>query len=140
MVGSRYLLDTNVLSEPLRLRPNVGVLERLRAHEAVSVTAAQVWHELLFGVQRLPPSRQRRSMERYYSDMVRARMPILPFDAAAAEWYAAERARLVGIGRTPPYLDGQIAAIAAINGLTLVTANLTDFASFNGLQVEDWRG
>jgi tRNA(fMet)-specific endonuclease VapC len=133
------LLDTNVLSEPLRLRPNVGVLERLALHRAASVTAAPVWHELLFGVWRLPPSRQRRSMERYLDERLRTTVVILPYDIAAAEWHADERARLSAIGRTPPHLDGQIAAIAATNDLTLVTANAADFEHFDGLQVEDWR-
>ena len=41
-------------------------------------------------------------------------------------------------GRTPPYIDGQIAAIAVTNGCTLVTHNVADFAAFEGLQVENW--
>jgi tRNA(fMet)-specific endonuclease VapC len=44
----------------------------------------------------------------------------------------------VNEGRTPASVDGQIAAIAAVNGLTLVTQNVTDFAAFEGLDVEDW--
>jgi len=65
-------------------------------------------------------------------------LDVLPCDRRAAEWHARQRARLVNEGRTPPYLDGQIAAIAAVNGLTLVTHNVTDFAAFEGLTVEDW--
>ena len=59
----------------------------------------------------------------------------VPRDAAAVP----ETARLVSIGMTPPFIDGQIAAIAATNGLTLVSANLADFSVFEGLQLEDWR-
>ncbi len=139
MVGARYLLDTNVLSEPLRLRPNQGVIDRLAEHAGLCVTAAPVWHELLFGMQRVLPSHQRRSMEHYFENSVRLRIPILDYDATAAEWHAVERARLVGIGRTPPYADDQIAAIAATNGLTLVTSNVADFRHFDDLVVEDWR-
>lgn len=47
--------------------------------------------------------------------------------------------RLEAIGRTPPFVDDQIAAITATNGLILVTSNTADFAPFDGLQVEDWR-
>lgn len=65
-------------------------------------------------------------------------MPVLPFDLAAAEWHAAERARLEALGRTPPFADGQIAAVAATCGLTLVTLNAKDFEQFNGLTVEAW--
>jgi predicted nucleic acid-binding protein len=42
---------------------------------------------------------------------------------AAAEWHAAERARLAALGKTPPFVDGQITAIAYANSLTLVTLN-----------------
>lgn len=66
-------------------------------------------------------------------------MPILPYNQAAAEWHAKERARLEAIGRTPPFLDGQIAATAKANDLVLVTANRSHFEIFEGLQIENWR-
>ena len=37
-----------------------------------------------------------------------------------------------------PYVDGQIAAIAFVHDLILVTANMKDFTRFKGLAVEDW--
>jgi tRNA(fMet)-specific endonuclease VapC len=49
-----------------------------------------------------------------------------------------ERARLEGLGKPAPYVDGQIAAIASINDLTLVTLNIKDFARFKDLAVETW--
>ncbi len=48
------------------------------------------------------------------------------------------RARLCRIGKTPAFIDGQIAAVVRVNGLVLVTHNLSDFSSFDGLEVEDW--
>jgi tRNA(fMet)-specific endonuclease VapC len=137
--GQRYLLDANTLSEPVRPEPNSGVLARLREHRGQLVTASVVWHELVFGAQRLPQSRRRAALERYLEESVYAILPILPYDTAAAEWHAAERARLSAIGRTPPYMDGQIAAIASTNDLVLVTANVADFRHFAELRVEDWR-
>jgi tRNA(fMet)-specific endonuclease VapC len=44
------------------------------------------------------------------------------------------------MGATPPFADGQIAAVAATNGLILVTLNTGDYAAFQGLRLEDWRG
>src|SRR3989442_1172084 len=79
------------------------------------------------------------ALERYLDEVVRATIPILAYDAAAAGWHAAERARLSASGRTPPFVDGQIAAIARTNGLILVTANVADFRDFVDLDVEDWR-
>jgi tRNA(fMet)-specific endonuclease VapC len=46
---------------------------------------------------------------------------------------------LASIGLTPPFSDGQIAAIAAVNDLILVTFNIQDFADFAGLELATWR-
>lgn len=135
----RYLLDTNVISEPLRPAPNATVLGRLRQHDGTLAIAAVVWHELLFGVTRLPASARRIAIERYLQQVVTVTLPILPYDSRAAAWHAQERARLAAIGRTPPFADGQIAAIAQTNQLILVTFNTADYADFAGLVVEDWR-
>jgi len=43
-----------------------------------------------------------------------------------------------GHWRTPPYLDGQIAAIAVVNDLILVTNNTSDYADFQNLQLQNW--
>ena len=134
-----YLLDTNIISEPLRPVPDQQVLERLKRHEEEMAIASVVWHELLFGSYRLPPSAKRSAIEQYLSEVVAPTIPILPYDDQAAQWHAAERARLVAVGQTPPFADGQIAAIARINHLILVTANVTDFSVFEGLQVENWQ-
>ena len=98
-----------------------------------------VWHELWFGCHRLPASARRAAIETYLNRVVAPSIPILPYNQPAAEWHAAERGRLVGIGRTPPFADGQIVAIAKMNNLTLVTLNLDDYAAFQGIQLEDWR-
>jgi tRNA(fMet)-specific endonuclease VapC len=134
----KFLLDTNVLSEPLRPRPNRKMLERMAAHAADLATASLVWHELQFGCARLPDSRHRRTVEDYLRDVVQATIPVLSYDGLAAEWHARERARLERLGKTPPFVDGQIAAIAAVNGLVVVTRNARDFRRYKDLQVADW--
>jgi len=138
-VSLRYLLDTNVLSEPIRKRYDVGLVARVGHHTPESATAAPVWHELVHGCERLPPSRRRTRLEEYVRGVVPASFPILPYDEAAAAWHAAERARLEAEGRPPPVVDGQIAAIAVVHELVLVTANVQDFDCFEDLSLEDWR-
>lgn len=135
----KYLLDTNVLSEPLRPQPLRSVMRRFRRYESEIAVPSVAWHELRFGIERLPPSRRRTLMERYLEDIVLATMPILDYDRAAAEWHAIERARLVARGQTPPFADGQIAAIARTRELTLVTFNDADFKRFQGLRVVNWQ-
>jgi tRNA(fMet)-specific endonuclease VapC len=138
-VSLRFLLDTNIVSEAIRPFPNTVVLDKIEQNKGKVGIATVVWHELLFGLERLPPSRKRNALEAYLLRVVKATMPILPYDQAAAEWHARERVRLVATGRTPPFLDGQIAATAKANDLVLVTANRSHFEIFEGLRVEDWR-
>lgn len=134
----KYLLDTNVVSEPLRPKPSARVLRMLRRHETAVAISSVVWHELRFGVERLPASRRRDAVEQYLERVVLAAIPILDYDRAAAEWHARERARLADRGETPPFADGQIAAIAHTRDLTLITLNDADFRRFQNLRVSRW--
>jgi tRNA(fMet)-specific endonuclease VapC len=134
----RFLLDTNVVSEPIKSHPNRRVLEAIARHDGELATCAIVWHELRYGVARLPASRKRRAIEAYLDQVVRGVLPILPYDEEAAGWHAQERARLGRRGNPPPAADGQIAAIARVNELVLVTADVRDFRRFQGLSLEDW--
>lgn len=134
----KYLLDTNIVSEPLRPKSRDGVLRKLRRHEEEIAISSIVWHELRFGVDRLPSSPRRNAIERYLEDVVLATMPILDYDRAAAEWHAQERARLAARGETPPFADGQIAAIARVHELILVTFNDADFKRFQGIRIQSW--
>ena len=134
----RYLVDSNVISEPTKPDPNPRVVERIQANRSRTATAATVWNEVLYGYYRMVESRRKRVLEQYLFDTLAPTLTVLPYDDRAAEWHASERVRLKGIGRTPPFADGQIAAVAFVNDLTLVTANFTDFSGFQGIRVEDW--
>ncbi len=134
----RYLLDTNVLSEPLRPKPNRHLLNRLERHQDEIATSSVTWHELLYGARVLGSARKRDLIERYLEEVVRRSMPILPYDAAAAEYHASERARLRALGRTPPFADGQVAGVAKVNALVIVTRNVADYEAFGGVTMENW--
>lgn len=136
-MGLSFLLDTNIVSEPLKKHRCPAVLERLAAHHDSIAISAGVWFELRYGAERLPSSRKRRTIEKYLAVLAHS-LPVLPFDQASADWLAVERARLNRSGITPPLMDGQIAAVAAHNSLILVTRNVRDFAGFKGLSLEDW--
>jgi tRNA(fMet)-specific endonuclease VapC len=127
-----------VLFEPLKPRPNPGVTKSLEKQQDAIATAAPVWNELLYGCYRLPESARRRDLERYVSQVLAPAIPVLPYDSESAHSHARERARLEGLGRRPAFVDGQIASIAKVRGLVLVTRNLDDFRDFEGLEVEDW--
>ena len=138
MTAVRYLLDTNVVSEPLRPRPVAGIRRRLQEHDGEITIPSPVWHELRFGCARLAPSRRRDAVERYIETVILPSFPVLDYDREAADWHARERARLVAAGKTPPFVDSQIAAIACVNGLTLITSNIDDFREFGDLKAQSW--
>jgi len=133
----RYLLDTNIISEAIKPKPSPIILDKLQRHNVEMAICVSIWHELLFGLYRLPASDKREKLSRYLYQVV-YQLPILPYHSKAAEWYAKERGRLVQIGRTPPFIDGQIAAVAKVNQLILVTANVSDYAFFEGIIIENW--
>lgn len=135
---SSFLLDTNVLSEGAKSAPDRHVMIMLERHEKEIATAAPVWHELQYGCLRLPSSRKRELLEAYLQNVVWLNLDILPYDERAAEWHAEQRAKLTAKGLTPSFVDGQIAAIAKVNGLTLVTRNVQDFSNFDDLEVKSW--
>jgi tRNA(fMet)-specific endonuclease VapC len=74
----------------------------------------------------------------WVNNVIKPNMIILPYDELAAEWHAKERARLSSTGNTPSFVDGQIASIAKLNGLILVTCNTAVFKKFSKLNVENW--
>ena len=133
----RFLVDTNVLSALALPKPDVSLGKKLIAAAGAVAMGAPAWHELQFGVERLATSRRKTQLSEYLSELEET-VPVIPYDAPAAKWHARERARLEARGKTPAFVDGQLAAIAATRGLALVTRNLRDFAAFDGLTVERW--
>jgi tRNA(fMet)-specific endonuclease VapC len=137
-MGLKYLLDANIISEPMKQRPHANVQEFLRQKWMETAVPVIVWHELLYGLNRLPDSKRKRAIADYLYTVVQNELEILSYDKLAAEWLAEERARLMQIGRPPSYADAQIAAIAIANNLILVTRNTKDFLQFDNLVVENW--
>ncbi len=135
-----YLLDSNILSEPAKQQPNLSVLQNFAEHDGNYATAAIVWHEMLYGCELLAASKRKTQILSYLDMLLANGLVILPFDQAAASWYAKERARLSREGKTCAYADGEIAAIAATQNLTLVTRNCQDFGNFQQLRLANWFG
>jgi tRNA(fMet)-specific endonuclease VapC len=137
-VLTRFLLDTSTVSAAMWKVPDAGVLAKLEEHGGESAISSQVWHELRYGVGRLPRGKRRAVLEAFLRDVVYPTLPILAYDERAAEWLAEERIRLEKSGKQTAVADGQIAAVAATNGIPIVTANVSDFAVFRGLAVQNW--
>lgn len=132
----KYLVDTNVFSSLLLEKVPDGLLERYERLRVEMATSSIVVHELRYGADLLPARSKRRAAILELVESQVETMPVLAYETRAANWHAAERARLTKRGTTPPFSDSQIAAVAAVNGLTVLTANLQDFRCFQGLQLE----
>jgi tRNA(fMet)-specific endonuclease VapC len=133
-----YLLDTSTVSRIAAPIPDYGVESRVQEHADDCAIASIVWLELLYGFERMQAGARKQRLNAFLHEFVAATFVILPYDEAAAAWHASERVRLEKQGMTPPILDGQIAAVAAVNGLTVVTANVRHFETFGGITIDDW--
>lgn len=134
----KYLLDNNIISEPTKAKPNSRVLKQLELYSIFACTSAHVWNELWYGVHRIEQATRRQALQDYLAHLIEDGLQVLPFTQEAAEWLAAEQVRLEGLGLTPSDFDSQIAAVAVVNNLVLVTRNIKDFALFSGLRLENW--
>lgn len=134
----RFAVDTNAVSELVRPRPNPNLMAKWEAHQGEIGIPSVVWHEMAFGLEKLPPSRKREGISAFLNGLRNSTLPILPYDSTAAERHARERARLQSIGRPIPFRDSQIGAIALARNLVLVTANVKDFEPMEGLEVRNW--
>ena len=135
------LVDTSVVSEPLRRAPAPRVAEWLDAQalETLYLSAITV-AELRFGVQSVPADRRR---DRLDEDLERQTLPmfagrVLAFDLAASRAYAELMATTRSGGRTIPVLDGYIAATAAANGMIVATRDTAPFEAAGLKTVVPW--
>ena len=133
------VLDTNVVSEPLRLEPDAAVVDWLNRQEPRTLYLTTVnLAELLAGIETLPAGRRRDALKQALTEQM---MPlfegrILAFDEPAAAAFARINASALAAGNTIGFADGAIAAIAAAHGFMVATRNVHDFKG-TGIEVLD---
>ena len=125
-----FLLDTNVISEPLKARPNPGVLAWLANADEDGVFISVVTiTELRYRVERLAGGARRQRLDSWLRIDLRSRFEgrTLPIDPDVAEACGKLVARSESLGRPIEPRDAFIAATAEVHRLTLVTRNVSDF-------------
>ena len=133
------LLDTNVLSELLRARPEPAVLAWFAVQAPDSLVVSAVTQaEMLLGARLLPAGQRRQQLQQALEAMFREDFSgrVLPFDTAAAADYADVVHARRNAGRPISQFDAQIAAIALCRGAGLATRNVADFEGC-GLAVDN---
>ena len=136
------LLDTNVVSEPLRPAPDPRVIEWIDAQplETLFLSAITV-AELRAGVALLPAGKRRsglrQNLEKRVLPLFAGR--VLPFDLACTAAYAELIAKARAAGLTVATTDGYIAAIAAANGFAVATRDTGAFEAASAAVINPWQ-
>jgi predicted nucleic acid-binding protein len=135
------ILDTNVISEPTKLRPDIRVQAWLdkQSPDRIFLTSISL-AEVLVGVELLPDGKRKEalkiSLEGFLEDLFTT--PLLNFDRAAAQSYALLSASARHKRYTLPIADGQIAAIAAVHGFTVATRDVEPFRMVGVPVINPW--
>ncbi|MCC7376189.1 MAG: PIN domain-containing protein [Verrucomicrobiales bacterium] len=135
----KYLLDSNVLSEPVKAKPDPTVVAWLDSNELECAVSTITLAELRYGIERLPDGKRRRQLERDFAFLRQdLGSRVVAFDEAeAAEWgrYAAKLERELGrdAQRKIGIKDSQIAATALAHRLIVVTRNSDHFPQVHTL-------
>jgi toxin FitB len=136
-----FLLDTNVLSEPMKERPNSRVVAWLsEANEDQVFVSVVTITELRYGVERLATGKRRERLDGWLRKDLISRFAgrILPIDLRIADACGGLMARSESMGRPIEARDAFIAATAEVHGLTLVTRNTADFGPTLKAIVNPW--
>jgi toxin FitB len=133
------VLDTNVLSEPMRRKPDPLVVAWLTVEERPLYTTAVSVGELLTGVRNLPSGKRRTGLlETIETTLSVFSDRILPYDEPAARTYAEMQASRRATGAPLSVEDGMIAAICRGHGAELATRNMKDFADLGISLLNPW--
>ncbi len=136
-----YLIDTNVISETFKPRPERRVIDWIGRQVAHDLFLASIsLGELVRGVRRMKDGERRKRFERWIDHDLAAQFQsrILPFDREAAVIWGDIMGDGDRTGRPKPMADAQIAAVARRHGLTLVTHNIRDFADMEVTLLDPW--
>lgn len=136
-----FILDTNVISELVRPAPSPSVIAWVSGQLASTLFLTAVTEaELRFGVEIMPAGIRRDDVRSSIDAILREDFAgrVLPFDSESAEAYASIAATRRASGNPISLPDAQIAAIAAANGMAVVTRNEADFAGVGVDIVNPW--
>ncbi|GAB1718726.1 MAG: plasmid stability protein StbB [Nitrosospira sp.] len=137
------LLDTNVVSEPLRHAPEVRVIEWIDAQplETLFLSAITV-AELRAGVALLPTGKRREALQENLEKRVLTLFigRVLPFDLACTRAYAELMAKPRAAGLAVATADSYIAAIAVANGFAVATRDASPFEAAGATVINPWQG
>lgn len=135
------VVDTNVISEMLRAKPNAHVVDWLSAQAVSSIfTTSLTQAEILYGIALLPNGRRQIRLAEAIRPIFEIDFEgrILPFDSTAAVHFADIAALRRENGQPISQVDAQIAAITRSRGAKLATRNQRDFVGCGLELIDPW--
>ena len=132
------VLDTNILSEMMRARPDPHVMSWLNSQRPNQIYVSAITQaEMLLGVALLPTGKRRTSLATQIDALFEEDFAhhCLPFDSRAAAHYAQIVAVRHKSGKPVSTEDAQIAAIARSRNFQIATRNVADFADIQALEI-----
>jgi predicted nucleic acid-binding protein len=135
------LLDTNVVSEPLKAQGDANVLAWIDAQMVETLYLSTITlAELRFGIAALPDGKRRDSL---HASLEQRILPlfagrVMPFDEPASHCYATLRAQARASGQAIATDDGYIAAIAATHGFAVATRDTSPFRAAGLTVIDPW--
>jgi predicted nucleic acid-binding protein len=139
---SGFLLDTNCISELVRVRPELRVVEWMEsADETLLHLSVLTLGEIRKGVAALPQSKRRARLEVWLESDLRVRFwgRILSIDPPVADRWGQLAARAKRDGTPLAIIDGLLAATAMHHNLTFVTRNTKDVAAIGATVLNPWQ-
>ena len=130
-----FVLDTNILSEFTKPKPDEKVLQFLDKEKDNFCICAPVYQEIVFGIELLPPSKKKTMYLSFIKDVVDS-LEVLYYDETSARIHAKLRAELQKKGKMLPYIDTEIASICMRDNATLATKNAQDYKGIKGLKLK----
>ena len=125
-----HLLDTNIVSEVMTSAPSLAVIRWLDGQNAADVYLSSITiAEIHYGLFAMPKGKKHNSLSQQFDEFIAAGFShrILSFDDTAARRYGTLMAERKARGKPMSILDGQIASIALVHNLTIVSRNTKDF-------------
>ena len=138
---SGFLLDTNCISEVVRLKPEPRVMAWMEgADESLLYLSVLTMGEIRKGLAALQQSKRRTQLETWLELELQARFSgrILPIDASVADRWGLLAASAKRSGKALSSIDGLLAATAIHHNLTIVSRNVSDFANTYVPVVNPW--
>lgn len=144
----KYLLDTCVISEAIKPKPNTGVIEWLEKQEESNLyLSVLTFGEIEKGIEKSPNVKHKNKLKIWVEEDLKQRFAdrILPIEIQVSAKWGEIQAKSELVGKPLPTVDGLIAVTGLVNNCVVVTRNISDMEQssvelFNPWEINEQSG